>query len=79
MAFFRTLSSLFLISWASLTAAVAPLHPLIQLYNAAGTDDSDTYLAIKRGLAAASLEKREGFKAELPLEKSWTGATLLSM
>lgn len=79
MAFIRVLSSLCLVSWSGLSAAVTPFHPSIHIRNAPGTYDSDNFLAVKRGLAAASLDKRETFKAELPLEKSWSGATLLSV
>ncbi|CAO2647520.1 Nn.00g084420.m01.CDS01 [Neocucurbitaria sp. VM-36] len=78
-AYLRALYSLCLVAWYGLASAVIPLQPSIQLRNAPGTHDSNTYLAIKRGLAVASLTKREAFKAELPLEKSWDNATLLSI
>ncbi|KAF1850107.1 uncharacterized protein K460DRAFT_271349 [Cucurbitaria berberidis CBS 394.84] len=79
MAFLRALSLLYLFTFISLTTAVTPLQPSIRIRNAPGTDSSDTYLSVKHGLAAASLTKRKGFKAQLPLEKSWNGATLLSI
>jgi len=61
-------------------AAVAPLDSSVQVRNAPGHSVEDTYLAIKRGLALASLEKRESFKAPpIDIARSWTGATLLSV
>ena len=78
-AFLRALYSLCFVARYGLASAVTPLRPSVQLRNAPGTDDSNTYLAMKRGLAVASLTKREAFKAELSLEKSWNNATLLSM
>jgi hypothetical protein len=77
MAFIRTLLFLCVISWTN--AAATPLDASIQVRNAPGRSVEDTYRAIRRGLAVASLEKREDYKVELPLEKSWDGATLLSV
>ncbi|KAF2825407.1 hypothetical protein CC86DRAFT_395030 [Ophiobolus disseminans] len=51
----------------------------LQVRNVPGAAVEETHLAIRRGLAIASLEKREGFKANQTLERSWSGATLLSM
>ena len=77
MAFLRNLFLLCAATWSH--AATAPLDASVQVRNAPGRTVEDTYRAIRRGLAVASLEKREEFKAELPLEKSWSGATLLSV
>lgn len=60
-------------------AATMPLDASIQVRNTPGDTVEDTYRAIKRGLAIASVEKRENYKAEMPIAKSWSGATLLSM
>jgi hypothetical protein len=78
MAFFRTVLFLSIVSWAF--AAATPITPSVQVRNAPGKSVQDTYLAIRRALAAAGLEKRESFKIDqMTLEKSWSGATLLSM
>jgi hypothetical protein len=78
MAFFHTVLVLFIVSWAF--AAVTPLAPSVQVRNAPGKSVQETYMAIRRALAAAGLEKRESFKTDqMTLEKSWSGATLLSM
>ncbi|KAF1940360.1 hypothetical protein EJ02DRAFT_504179 [Clathrospora elynae] len=75
MAFIRNL--LLFCAISLVRAAATPLDSSIQVRNAPGDTVEDTYRAIRRGLAVASLEKRQDFKAELPLEKSWSGATLL--
>ena len=79
MALLRTLLFLSVVSWVH--AAVTPLNPSVQIRNAPGKSVQETYLAIKSGLAAASLDKRESFKPAQPitLERSWDGATLLSL
>jgi hypothetical protein len=77
MAFIRTLLLLCAVSWVS--TAATPLDASIQVRNAPGHSVEDTYRAVRHGLVVASLEKREDYKAELPLAKSWSGATLLSV
>jgi hypothetical protein len=79
MPFFRTFLFLFIATWAH--AAVTPLNPSVQVRNAPEKSVQETYSAIRRGLAAASLGKRESFKSDQPimLEKSWSGAALMSM
>ncbi|KAH7397417.1 hypothetical protein BKA66DRAFT_409043 [Pyrenochaeta sp. MPI-SDFR-AT-0127] len=79
MAFVSLLISLLLVPWTNLAAALTPIASSMQIRNAPGTSVNDTYLAIRQGLAAASLNRREEFKAEIPLERSWMGATLLSI
>jgi hypothetical protein len=77
MVFTRTLLLLCAVSWVSIAAT--PLDASIQVRNAPGRSVEDTYRAVRRGLVVASLEKREDYKVELPLAKSWNGATLLSL
>jgi hypothetical protein len=78
MAFLRTLLLSCAVAWAG--AAVTPLDSSVQVRNAPGQSIEDTYDAIKRGLAAASLEKREPFKTDpINIARSWSGATLLSV
>jgi hypothetical protein len=79
MAFSRPFLFLCIASWAH--AAVTPLNPTVQARNAPEHSVQDTYIAIRRSLAAVSLGKRESFKSDQPiiLEKSWSGATLMSM
>ncbi|KAF1829848.1 hypothetical protein BDW02DRAFT_508940 [Decorospora gaudefroyi] len=77
MAFIRNLLLLCAVSWTH--AAATPLDTSMRVRNAPGHTTEDTYRAIRRGLAAAVLEKREIPKAELPLARSWNGATLLSV
>ena len=72
-------------SWTSLLlcvvclthAATTPVDASIQVRNAPSHTVQDTYHAIKRGMALASLDKREDYKVEISLAKSWNGATLL--
>jgi len=72
--------SLLLLCAVCLThAATTPLDASVQVRNAPGHTVQDTYHAIKQGLALASLEKREDYKAEMSIAKSWNGATLLSV
>lgn len=77
MAFLRNLLLICAATWSH--AATVPLEASVQVRNAPGQTVEDTYRAIRRGLAVASLEKCEECKVELPLEKSWSGATLLSV
>jgi len=78
MALLRNLLLSFAFNWAH--AAVTPLDSSVQVRNAPGHSVEDTYHAIKRGLALASLEKRDSFKAEpMNIARSWSGATLLSV
>ena len=78
MAPLRNLLLSFAFTWAR--AAVTPLDSSVQVRNAPGHSVEDTYHAIKRGLALASLEKRDSFKAEpMNIARSWSGATLLSV
>ncbi|KAI4638434.1 hypothetical protein J4E93_009987 [Alternaria ventricosa] len=78
MALLRNLLLSFAFTWAH--AAVTPLDSSVQVRNAPGHSVEDTYHAIKRGLALASLEKRDSFKAEpMNIARSWSGATLLSV
>lgn len=79
MLFVRTLVSFSYVLLGSLSVALTPFDHSMQVRNAPGTSARDTYLAIRQGLAAASLEEREKYKANIPLERSWDGATLLSM
>ncbi|KAE8827296.1 hypothetical protein PTNB85_08649 [Pyrenophora teres f. teres] len=69
---------LFCASYAT-HAATTPLDASIQVRNAPGHTVEDTYRAVRRGLAVASLEKREDYKAEMSIARSWSGATLLSV
>jgi hypothetical protein len=78
MGSFRTLISSCAILWASAGAAV--LDSAVHVRNAPGYSAEDTYLAIKRGLAVASLEKRDSHKTDpMDIARSWSGATLLSV
>jgi hypothetical protein len=77
MAFLRTLLLSSAVVWNC--AAVTPLGSSVQVRNAPGHSVDDTYHAIKRGLALASLEKRDGYKAQMDIARSWSGATLLSV
>lgn len=77
MAVLRTLLVSCAVLWASAAAAI--LDSAIQVRNAPGHTVEDTWRAIRRGLAVASLEEREPYTADLPLARSWDGATLLSV
>jgi hypothetical protein len=77
MPLFRILFFLCAVIWVR--AAATPLDSSVQIRNAPGYTVEDTLRAIRRGLAAASLDKRDDYKAEITLEKSWRGATLLSL
>ncbi|CAN9136082.1 unnamed protein product [Alternaria sp. RS040] len=77
MAVLRTLLVSCAVLWA--IAAAAILDSAIQVRNAPGHTVEDTWRAIRRGLAVASLEEREPYTADLPLARSWDGATLLSV
>jgi len=77
MASLRVLLLSCAIAWAG--AVAASLESAVQVRNTPGTTTEDTWHAIRRGLAVAGLQKRQDFTAELPLERSWSGATLLSV
>ncbi|KAB2110222.1 hypothetical protein AG0111_0g1691 [Alternaria gaisen] len=78
MASLRTLLLSCGVLWASV--AVAVLDSTVKVRNAPGQSTEDTYLAIGRGLAAASLEKRGNFSIPpMDIARSWSGATLLSV
>ncbi|KAJ8109806.1 hypothetical protein OPT61_g7188 [Boeremia exigua] len=76
---FSHLIHICLVACLFLSIRATPLAPSVQIHNAPGASTQDTYLAIRRGLAAASLEKRQSFRDEIPLARSWDGATLLSV
>jgi hypothetical protein len=76
---FRLFVCVCLVACVLLTANATPFAPSVQVRNAPGNSAQDTYLAVRRGLAAAKLEKRQDFRGEIPLAKSWDGATLLSV
>ncbi|KAG9187298.1 hypothetical protein G6011_05169 [Alternaria panax] len=70
MASLRTLLLSCGVMWASAAATV--LDTTVQVRNAPGHSAEDTYLAIRRGLAVASLEKREAYKMEpMNIARSW--------
>jgi hypothetical protein len=72
----------FVISFLSIrfSTASAIIAPGVYVRNAPNTAESDTYLAVRRGLAAATLGKRQTFKSnETTLQRSWSGATILSV
>ena len=76
---FHRILQLFILYGTLFVAIATPLTPSVQLRNAPGNTAQDTYLAIKRGLAIAKLEQRQSFSDQITLERSWDGATLLSM
>ncbi|KAI8931642.1 hypothetical protein NX059_011292 [Plenodomus lindquistii] len=67
----------FLLLWLGHGAVASPYTPSIQVRHAPGKTAQDTYLEIRRGLAAAGLAKRQEYKTEINLARSWTDATLL--
>jgi hypothetical protein len=79
MALFKLLSFLTLALSTGKCRAASPVIPTVQVRNAPGMSVEDTHLAIRHGLAAASLGKRKDYTGNQTLAKSWSGATLLSM
>ncbi|KAF2849558.1 hypothetical protein T440DRAFT_399056 [Plenodomus tracheiphilus IPT5] len=55
----------------------SPFSPSLEVRTAPGETVRDTYDALRRGLAAASLQRRKGFTDEINLARSWNDATLL--
>jgi len=62
-----------------LCATATPYTPNIQVRNVNGLTSDETYSAVRKGLAVARLEKRASFRGNQTLERSWSGATLLSV
>lgn len=79
MALFRIFHSLPFILWLAVYVAATALQPATRIRTAPGQSMHDTYNAIKRNLAAASLDKRQEYKAEIPLAKSWQDASLIQL
>jgi hypothetical protein len=83
MLLIRSLCLSALTSCLSVAAAeVAPLGVAVKTYNAPGRTTADTYRELRRGIAEASLAKRDGqadLKGNVSLEKYWEGATLVKM
>ena len=65
---------LFLDIWFATSVAATALQPAVQSRPAPENPLRATYDAVNRNLAAASLEKREEYKAELSLARSWNDA-----
>lgn len=80
MALGALLYSFVLASCLSFVAATpSPMDLAVRTYNAPGSTVEDTYRAIRRGLAAAKLEKRTDLKGNTTLDRSWDGAVLLKL
>jgi hypothetical protein len=79
----RSFSLSALASCLTLVAAEsAPLGVAVKTYNAPGRTTADTYRELRRGIAEASLAKRDGqadLKGNVSLERYWEGATLVKM
>ena len=79
MAISRIVHLLPLVLLLSVSVAATALQPVTQIRTPAGVSVRDTYNAIRRSLAAASLERRQEYKAEVPLARSWQDASLIEL
>ncbi|PSN75564.1 hypothetical protein BS50DRAFT_43158 [Corynespora cassiicola Philippines] len=78
MHFARTLYRFSSIALINLATASPSLHSGVNVRNAPGQSNADTYDAVRRGLAAANIERRDtSFKTNETINQAWDGAVLL--
>mgnify|MGYP003624091591 CR=1 FL=1 len=80
--FMAMISSLFIFAFIicfGIGAVSGPWKTSSRVHAVPGSYLEDAHAAIRRGLVAASLDRRDEFRGIQNMEKSWSGATLLSV